>query len=133
MTLSAALKPSHDFRIQSKQQFDSLLEVYKRAKGQLEQGENNVKFHEERLAEAAEKSLFSILSKQNKPFHDALGKKKYNEAYSLIATIQPPLAELFDNVKILADDPKLRENRLALLQSVFGLFGQILDFSMIKA
>ncbi len=126
------VKALHEFRLGSKQQFDSLFEVYKRAKGQLEQGENNVKFHEERLTEPAEKSLYSILSMQNKPFLDALEKRKYNEAYSQISAIQQPLADLFDNVKILADDPKLRENRLALLKHVFGLFGQILDFSKIS-
>ena len=65
-------------------------------------------------------------------FQDALHKRDYNRAYALIATIQPALAALFDHVKILADDPKIRENRLALLQRVFNLFGQILDFSKIQ-
>ena len=38
----------------------------------------------------------------------------------------------FDTVKILADDLRLRENRLALLQKVFSLFQELLDFSQIQ-
>jgi glycyl-tRNA synthetase len=125
------VKALHEFRINSNQKFNSLYEVYKRAKGQLN-GDKNVKISEELLVEPAEKNFYSALNKQNKPFQEALDKRQYNDAYSLIATIQPPLADLFDNVKILADDQNLRVNRLALLQRVFDLFGQILDFSKIK-
>jgi glycyl-tRNA synthetase len=50
----------------------------------------------------------------------------------MIAKLQAPLAKLFDSVKILSEDPKLRENRIALLQKVFSPFHQLLDFSKIQ-
>lgn len=121
----------HEFRKCSAHQFYSLYEVYKRAKGQLgTQQKNNIL--KERLVEKAEKSLNELLDKQDKSFKNALATHDYGQAYALIATIQPQLATLFDEVKILADDPQLRENRLALLQRVFDLFGEILDFSKIQ-
>lgn len=125
------VKALHDFRKQAKEQFNSLYEVYKRAKGQLN-GHHAISVVQERLIEPAEQQLNALLNHQQSAFLEALAKRDYNRAYALIATIQPALADLFDQVKILADDPAIRENRLALLRRVFNLFGEILDFSKIQ-
>lgn len=126
------VKALHDFRHQAKTQFNSLYEVYKRAKGQLN-GHQALSVAQEFLLEPAEKQLNALLDRQQMAFKEALKQRDYNQAYALIATIQPALADLFEQVKILADDPKIRENRLALLHRVFNLFGEILDFSKIQA
>ena len=125
------VKALHEFRQQAKAQFSSLYEVYKRAKGQLN-GHHAMHVVPEQLVEPAEQQLNTLLNHQQTAFQEALTKRDYNRAYALIATIQPALADLFDQVKILADDPKIRENRLALLRRVFNLFGEILDFSKIQ-
>lgn len=125
------VKALHEFRKQAAAQFSSLYEVYKRAKGQLN-GHAHANVSKELLQETAEKHLHEILEKQSNHFQQALAKRQYNEAYSLIATIQPAVNTLFNEVKILADDPQVRANRLALLQKVFNLFGEILDFSKIQ-
>lgn len=121
----------HEFRKQAQQQFSSLYEVYKRAKGQLN-GEQHPQIDEKLLLEPAEKKLYTLLDAQQAAFQEALKDKNYNQAYRLIATIQPALADLFNEVKILADEPKVRDNRLALLKRVFNLFDEILDFSKIQ-
>jgi glycyl-tRNA synthetase len=121
----------HEFRQQAVQQFNSLYEVYKRAKGQLN-GHPQSMVSQERLLEQAEKDLNQLLNQQQPVFKDALSRRDYRQAYALIATIQPALASLFDKVKILAEDPQLRENRLALLQRVLNLFAEMLDFSKIQ-
>lgn len=121
----------HEFRKHAAHQFTSLYEVYKRAKGQLDTKQNGTVIPE-RLVEPAEKNLNQLLEKQNGSFKKALADHDYKQAYALISSIQPALDTLFNEVKILADDAKLRENRLALLQKVFNLFGQILDFSKIQ-
>lgn len=121
----------HEFRKQAQPQFHSLYEVYKRAKGQLN-GHVHPRIDEKLLVESAEKKLYDLLDRQLPEFQTALKLRNYNEAYSLIATIQPALADLFNQVKILADEPAIRENRLALLKRVFNLFGEMLDFSKIQ-
>ena len=125
------VKALHDFRKQAKAQFSSLYEVYKRAKGQIN-GHHTTSVLQALLIEPAEQNLQGLLDRQQVAFKDALAKRNYNEAYALIATIQPALANLFDQVKILTDDPTIRENRLALLRRVFNLFDEILDFSKIQ-
>jgi glycyl-tRNA synthetase len=122
----------HQFR-KSNANFGLLFEVYKRAKGQLNQGGAPQKgFSSALLVEPAEKKLDSLLSELQPPFLQSIKTHHYDSAYGLVSQIQPVLATLFDEVKILSDDPAIRQNRLALLSRVFGLFDQLLDFSKIQ-
>lgn len=120
----------HNFR-QSSDRFPLLYEVYKRAKGQTE-GYTPPPFQPQLIKEDAEKELDSLLNKIKPKFEAAINKRDYNTAYALIAEIQPALDKLFNEVKILADDPKILNNRIALLHRVFALFSQLLDFSKIQ-
>lgn len=121
----------HYFR-ESNPKFPLLYEVFKRAKGQLNEREKTVQFSPKLLSEKAEIALDSLLNETQSPFERAISEQKYDEAYNLIASIQPSLASLFDEVKILADAEEVRHNRIALLQRVFDRFAILLDFSKIK-
>ncbi len=118
------------FRNESSQ-FASLYEVFKRAKGQTDNMEMQL-LSKDLLVEKAEQDLFTQFSANQPAFDQALQTHHYDQAYQLIADIQPKLNSLFDHVRILADDPKIRNNRIALLQQVFGLFAKLLDFSKIR-
>ena len=124
------VKALHKFRKENPR-FPLLCEVYKRAKGQI----NNsapAAFTEGLLQENAEKNLNQIVNQVSIKFNEAIAKQDYDAAYAMISEIQPPLAQLFDEVKVLADDPKVRDNRIALLQRVFALFNQLVDFSKLQ-
>lgn len=110
--------------------FAPLFEVYKRAKGQLDRPVSTL-FNPLLATEPSEQHLLLSLEIVSAQWAALLGEKDYTAAYALLAQLQPPLADLFDNVKILADDPTLRDNRLALLQKVFSYFSTLLDFSRI--
>lgn len=118
----------HAFR--QEESFSQLYEVYKRAKGQLERSKPGI-FDPSLTTEPAEKELVSTLSEMEKSWNSLLKQKEYTKAFEEIAKLQKPLAHLFDTVKILADDPKIRENRISLLHKVFSLFQQLLDFGKI--
>jgi glycyl-tRNA synthetase len=119
-----------EFR-ESSDKFPLLYEVYKRAKGQLE-GQKALEFSSTLLIEPAEIALDSTLNTIESLFQEAINNHQYEKAYELVSTLQSPLAALFEKVKILADDPKVRSNRIALLQRVFNLFSKLLDFSKIQ-
>ncbi|KAF3362973.1 Glycine--tRNA ligase [Chlamydiales bacterium STE3] len=121
----------HDFR-KSDHQFVPLFEVYKRARGQLN-GQDAAQFSPNLLSEKAEISLNKALQRAEQEVQIALNEGNYQKAYAAISELQIPLANLFDEVKILDDNPHLRSNRLALLQKVFNLFGKLLDFSKIQS
>ena len=124
------VKALHRFRKENAR-FPLLCEVYKRAKGQINNSEP-LPFSADLLQEKAEKNLDEILNSVVVKFDQAIERQNYDEAYALIAEIQPALAQLFDEVKILADDPKVRNNRIALLQRVFALFNRLLDFGKLQ-
>lgn len=119
----------HAFR--KTESFESLFEVYKRAKGQLE-GAPLHAFDPLLAKEPAEKELVHALAQLKAPWEKCLKQKNYTHAFAEMAKLQKPLAHLFDTVKILADDLTVRQNRIALLQQVFTLFEQLLDFSKIQ-
>ncbi|MEM1282391.1 MAG: glycine--tRNA ligase [Chlamydiota bacterium] len=120
----------HLFR-SSDNKFPLLFEVYKRAKGQVKE-QKITSFTDTLLKENAETVLHNLLNDTQKPFDDAMSRHQYDEAYTMIASIQPALASLFDEVKILDDEKEIRNNRLALLQRVFNRFDRLLDFSKIQ-
>lgn len=120
----------HRFR-QKGDRFPLLYEVYKRAKGQISE-HKSLPFSTALLKESAEKDLDSCLVTTQESLRSALASHDYDRAYLLIAELQPKLATLFDQVRILADEPEIRTNRIALLQRVFALFGKLLDFSKIS-
>ncbi len=119
----------HQFR--TSDPFAKLYEVYKRAKGQLE-NPSQVPFNPSLAHQPAELALLASLSALHKQWKQTLAASDYLKAFELLAALQPPLAHLFDTVKILADDPALRANRIALLQKVFAPFEELLDFSKIQ-
>lgn len=121
----------HQFRAEQQDRFAQLFEVYKRAKGQLAQGEAG-SLDEKLLTENSEIALYRVFNEIQGIFESSVQKQQYDKAYEQIAKLQPPLSRLFQEVKILDENESVRKNRLALLQKVFGLFGSLLDFSKIQ-
>jgi len=48
-----------------------------------------------------------------------------------MATLRRPVDTFFDEVMVMADDKKIRFNRLSLLEEISKLFYRISDFSKI--
>lgn len=111
--------------------FEGLYEVYKRAKGQIG-SEKKHPLKPDLLKESAEKNLYQSLSSLQAPFKKVIGEGNYAGAFEHLAELRSPLSTLFDEVKILADEPSIRTNRIALLQEVFSHFALLLDFGKIQ-
>ena len=111
--------------------FKPLLEVYKRAKGQIE-SQVKMSLTEEFLNAESEIELHKRLSTLKESFQAAYDEGAYEKCFELLATLHQPLATLFDEVKIMSDDENERRNRIALLQEVFDYFNQMLDFSSVR-
>ena len=68
----------------------------------------------------------------NGPKVEALrGKKEYGDALILLSTAREPVDAFFDKVMVMAEDAKVRANRLALLRTLLKEFSTIADFSEI--
>jgi glycyl-tRNA synthetase beta chain len=65
---------------------------------------------------------------------DALVRRRdYLGALRKIAELRPVVDRFFDGVMVMADDPKVRDNRLALLAAVQALFADLADFRHLGA
>ena len=53
------------------------------------------------------------------------------EALTGIATLRAPVDIFFDKVMVMAEDERVRNNRLALLTAIARMFGRIADFARI--
>ncbi len=121
-------KSLHEFK--DHELFNPLLEVYKRAKGQL-----NVEIlspiDPTLFEQDEEKNLYEYFCELKPQFEDCLQNRLYLESFHLLATLHPLLEKLFENVKILVDDSKLRMSRLSLLSEILNLFNLLFDFSQV--
>ena len=59
--------------------------------------------------------------------------RDYLEALTDIATLKGAVDDFFDKVMVMAEDERVRTNRLALLQEIKGLFRDIADFAKLAA
>ena len=85
----------------------------------------------ELLREPAEKALHEALAEALPDVERALGKGKrdYAGALTRLAKLRPTVDAFFDGVMVNAEDPALRNNRLALLAGLRGQFTRIADLS----
>ncbi|MBT8152000.1 MAG: glycine--tRNA ligase subunit beta [Gammaproteobacteria bacterium] len=83
------------------------------------------------LAEPAEQALCTALdaaATQCQPLFEA---GDYREGLLALTSLREPVDAFFDNVMVNADDPKLRDNRLALLARLRALFLSVADISVL--
>jgi glycyl-tRNA synthetase beta chain len=78
-----------------------------------------------------EKDLFTYLQQSGAKVEDYRKKKEYLPALQLLATAREPVDKFFDKVMVMADDKRVRANRLALLRTLLKEFSTIADFSEI--
>lgn len=84
------------------------------------------------LVEDAEKALFAALQNVTPVVQPLLEAHNYTDALSQLASLRAPIDAFFDNVMVMAEDPKLKANRLRLLAQLRGLFTAIADVSMLQ-
>jgi glycyl-tRNA synthetase beta chain len=80
-----------------------------------------------------EKNLGGYLVTNGPQIEAQRKQKRYSDALRLLSTAREPVDAFFDKVMVMADDPKVRANRLALLQTLLKEFSTIADFSEIVA
>jgi glycyl-tRNA synthetase beta chain len=81
------------------------------------------------LKEAAEVRLFDAMHGLKDAVSVATAQREYANALGRLAQLRPAVDEFFDQVMVMAEDPKLRTNRLALLAQLQGLFTGVADLS----
>jgi glycyl-tRNA synthetase beta chain len=79
-----------------------------------------------------EKALALALAKASAAASDAIGRDDFEEAMRALAELRPAVDAFFDKVTVNADDPRLRENRLRLLNMLRRATREVAEFSRIE-
>ncbi len=74
------------------------------------------------LREPAERQLAAALEALRAEVEPLLGQHRYSEAMQRLATLRSTVDPFFDQVLVMAEDPAVRANRLALLAALQRLF-----------
>lgn len=85
------------------------------------------------LVERAERQLWTEVVRHEAELQAMIASGSWAEALGRLAGIRPTVDAFFDGVMVMADDPALRANRLALMRRTAALFDRIADFSRIQA
>ncbi len=102
-------------------------------KGILNPGQDAGATSPDLLRDPAEKTLYEEAMKLAPVVEKLRGQQEYRQALEKIATLRPHVDLFFDKVMVMAEDPAVRSNRLALIAEVLGGFSRIADFSEMVA
>lgn len=103
--------------------FAALAEAFKRAKNILAQAEPSGSVDPKLFERDAERALHDAASRL------AAAAGKDEDRLRGLASLRAPVGRFFDDVLVMAEDPRVRGNRLALLNQTLSLFYRIADIS----
>ena len=82
--------------------------------------------------EPAEKALAEAVLALRTEVQPLIAQSDYTAVLDKLANLRAPVDSFFDNVMVNAEDPVLRQNRLAILNTLQDLFLQVADISVLQ-
>jgi len=119
--------------LKAKPDFEPLAIAFKRAVNIIRKAEltEDASVDPALFEDACESALFAALQGIRAKAKTELDSGDFSQALLTIATLREPVDAFFDGVMVMADDIKIRCNRLALLKQIADLFAEFADFSKI--
>ncbi len=84
------------------------------------------------LQEPAEQALYEALASRREAVMPLFAEARYSEALDALAGLREPVDTFFDQVMVMAEDPAVRRNRLALLAGLQALFLEVADIALLQ-
>lgn len=98
--------------------------ILKKVEGDIQENVNT-----DLLTDGAETTLYEAVVDQQAKVQPLYAEGKYSEALSSLAVLREDVDNFFDNIMVMDDDEVLKNNRLALLSQLRGLFLEVADLS----
>jgi glycyl-tRNA synthetase beta chain len=116
----------HRVRAESREDFEALASAFKRARNILSEQQPAPKVDPELFEDDAERALYRAVRSAASSAGDDETRLRG------LAELRKPVDRFFDDVLVMAEDPALRGNRLALLRDTLSLFYRIADISKLE-
>jgi len=81
------------------------------------------------FTDEAERALHGALTALESSVGEATAAHRYGESLRGLIALRAPVDDFFEHTMVMAEDPVLRANRLALLREVHRLLGGVVDLS----
>ncbi len=120
-------------RLMNEPWFESLSIAFKRAMKILPEEGISGEVESSLIAEDAEKELLESVRKAETGSRPYLDSGNYFEALRRICEIRESVDRFFDEVLVMSDDLKVRENRFRILKRIVDLFSDIADFRQVSS
>jgi glycyl-tRNA synthetase beta chain len=130
------LKALHELRKRS--EFEPLAVSFKRSMNIVRQAakaagmDGNSTVQTELFKEPCEQTLYQVLETAGVQVSSHVQSGAYREALESMVTLREPLDGFFKGVMVMAEDPALKANRLALMKRLVSMFEKIADFSKLQ-
>lgn len=116
-------------RFKQSDSYESLITGFKRAQNIIRGAQISTDISEKLFAYDEERELFKAIGEAKEAVHTLAAKKSYFEALGKLASLRDSVDSFFEKVLVMDKDETLKNNRLALLSELTGLFSWIADFS----
>jgi len=111
-------------------QFEPFILMAKRTNNIL-RDQAAVKLNPDLLVEKEERDLYSAFSIIEHNASPMIARGDFGRAQTIIFKLQPLLNAFFDGVLVMAEEKKLRQNRLGLLQAINRMLSGMADYSQV--
>lgn len=116
--------------LKSSPQFEPFILMAKRVKNILK-GQTTGKVNPDLLVEKEERELYSTFVIVRDNVEPMIEHGDFVKAQNMVFKLQPLLNTFFEKILVMAEDKKLRQNRLGLLKAIDGLLGRLADYSQV--
>jgi glycyl-tRNA synthetase beta chain len=86
----------------------------------------------DRFELTAERDLCDQIDELTSEIEPLMAAGDYGATLQALARLRVPVDRFFDDVMVMAEKPAVRQNRLALLQTLARQFGQVADLSLLQ-
>ena len=84
------------------------------------------------LQQLEEQDLYQATQGLVPQINQALARKDFQAALSVLAAVKPTVDAFFDKVMVMADDEDIKRNRLALLQALSRQMNAVADIALLN-
>ncbi len=119
-------------KFKGKPEFEPLAVVFKRVANILKGVDYDLKTDPALFETPQENRLHERYLSMKERFTSLMKNGDYEGVIGALARLRVPVDEFFDHVLVMAEDKRLRGNRLSLLGKIHGLFSQVADFSRVR-
>jgi len=80
----------------------------------------------------SERKLYDTYVDVRETFHAQMNNEEVAEALDTLSTLSTPINDFFDHNMVMAEDEKVKQNRLALIHAISNLIKQFADVTLIE-